>query len=707
MNENADQYGTLEILGGSYTINDYSFVGYGSNSVGRLIMKGGLLKSTSEKRALQIGTGVDSRGYVTLEGGTIDYAQNVLVGNNTGAIGTLKFDSGKILTTNGTVRIGAAAGATGVLEIGDSYPDGLDMGKILFGVKDSIGILRVHGGEWSSLPDRFPNDGGGTAIFDLTEGAVFTNATTITIGKSDRTTGIKAESGTSFNCNGLRLNGMMEIEGGAKATFNDNAHIGYNNDCSGVLTVSGGEVVPAKQLVLGTGSNSTAKVVLSDGGSIATTSNQVLFNLADDSSSSFEISDGAMLKCRYFAVASSAGSGTARVIFDGGKFVCTDNTGSGHDIFPAHDNLTYELGTNGLDLTTLEKSIVIGGVLTGVGGLTYNGSQSLTFNAQPTYTGVTEVKASAIKLGSFSLPGGIKLNGGNVEYDGDGFPGPLVIDSRTNYTAIADAKYETYGYRILEGGKLVVALSSATVGATETFRKVQIPDGGDITDYVFAELPDSETLVKGVPSIDEDGVLKVTVAERELYDIPFTIGELRGINQLGKGGLVISNATGTVYFDGKNATNLTFTVKESEKLFVIASRSSNFNKGSLSVIVNGVKLETENEGQVEYTPTAGDYDTGIELTVTATGKTCKIKYVFVNAGPSVINENPVEYSYGTSNFELIDPVYGAHEFLGWTGPDGNPITAITPDTPYIGQGADDYYVITGTFKPWPFIIRLR
>ncbi|MDI1314511.1 autotransporter-associated beta strand repeat-containing protein [Prosthecobacter sp.] len=193
----------------------------------------------------------------------------------------------------------------------------------------------------------------------------------------------------------------------------------FANNGSATLTVSGTGAVTWASGSYGLSENGTANVVMNGGTLNMTSSGSSYFYLNGGNSAASNVSsivstislNAGVLSTRGFAMntssgASSAGSNRlAELRFNGGTLRATDNNGAANFI-PDSANLTSKvqaggavIDTNGFNITiadSLEHDSALGA--TADGGLTKNGTGTLTLTAANTYTGKTTVAAGTLAL---------------------------------------------------------------------------------------------------------------------------------------------------------------------------------------------------------------------------------------------------------------------------------------------------------------------
>lgn len=271
---------------------------------------------------------------------------------------------------------------------------------------------------------------------------------------------VKQGSGTQTLSGGMVLSGTVQIDAGTLAlrggTQLDSAAVGLNGSTS-VLDVAAGptQVVSTLTGVAGSvigldhatlsfgtaGDNTLASDIHGAGGQLVKVGNGV-----QTLSGNSDFSGGMNVQAGGILVGSNAALGTGTVTFaDATSLDATQATTLGNQI-RLNGNLDV-LGTHDLTLN---------GAVVGGGGITKNGSATLTLNGENTYIGATNVNAGTLALGA-----GASLDSGGV------------VDVQTGATFDLSAGNGTQTFGALTGGGAINmggnVLEVGSSGADETF----------------------------------------------------------------------------------------------------------------------------------------------------------------------------------------------------------------------------------------------
>ena len=171
----------------------------------------------------------------------------------------------------------------------------------------------------------------------------------------------------------------------------------------------------------------------------------------------------------------SSGSGTARSILNavtiGGNVTLGDGSNSGALTFSADANL----GSSTRILTTA-SAVTFSGNITGTGGITKQGSSTLTFNGTTsnTYNGLTTVSSGTLTLAKTAgnaIAGNVLVNGGDVSVT---VAGTQIADTATvevssgNFT-IGNGLNETVATVKLTGGNIIAGNATSILTASTLF----------------------------------------------------------------------------------------------------------------------------------------------------------------------------------------------------------------------------------------------
>ncbi|MFC5454382.1 beta strand repeat-containing protein [Prosthecobacter fluviatilis] len=365
-------------------------------------------------------------GLVSGLGGTLTLSgANTL--NFTGGISMTNLAS-TLLVTGGDVRVNSdgtfnAASVTvnsgGVLRF-QSGTQSFVKGLVVSGAGS---ILSFEG---ASATHSGTGDGNGNNGLQLDNGATMNvSAGTVVFANSNRafiqTSTINVTGGALTINNALFAQGpgtvsSVNVSAGS-LTLGSNTR--FANNGTATLTVSGTGAVTWANGSYGLSENGTANVVMNGGTLNMTSSGSSYFFLNGGNQSAANLSsfvstislNAGVLSTRGFAMntssgATSAGSNRLAVLnFNGGTLKATDNN-SATNFIPDSANLTSKvqaggavIDSNGFNVTiadSLEHDTALGA--TADGGLTKNGTGTLTLTAANTYTGKTTVAAGTLAL---------------------------------------------------------------------------------------------------------------------------------------------------------------------------------------------------------------------------------------------------------------------------------------------------------------------
>lgn len=280
---NATNAGTLNLAGGSLTINAQSMLG-------------------------RNGTGT-----VNQTGGTFDCnSQLAWIGYYAGSTGSYNLSSG--LITNGWLRTGGSAGSVGTFTLsGDGV---VKIGTDAYVGNGGTGRLTQSGGTWDNGGNtlRVAGDTGGNGTYVMT-GGTLTNAT-VTLGYGSGASGTVTMNGGTMSLaaktftvgSAASSTGRFDMTGGVLT----NARVSIASDAgsTGAMTLSGNaQVWLSSQMQV---ANSGSGNLLQTGGTL-NGNNNIVFASVGSGSGIYTISGGVLTNAK-LRVAWSTGPGTFRVI---------------------------------------------------------------------------------------------------------------------------------------------------------------------------------------------------------------------------------------------------------------------------------------------------------------------------------------------------------------------------------------------------------
>lgn len=535
--------------------------------------------------------------------------------------GTVRMQSGAQVFNNGL----KVDGASTVLNFEGAAITVNGIGGGSSGEQDSLeilnsGTLNVSAGTVNLTPSRVWMQ---TGTFNITGGAVSMSNTLI------------AQSASAT----ARIN----VSGG---TLSLTAANRFANNGAAILTISGSGAVTWSVGGTGLSENGTGSIVM-DGGTLSLASsgttylylnggNGAAFNTAVTSSIAL---NAGVLSTRGFAMNPGANSTNrlAELRFNGGTLRATDNNGAGNFI-PSHANLTSKvqaggavIDTNGFNITiadNLEHDTVLGA--TADGGLTKNGTGTLTLSGANTYTGITTLNAGTLAIanntgGTVAYSGQISGQGGLLTLSGTdtlNFTGGLSMtnvastivatgsDVRINSTGVFNAAVTASG-----GGMLRFQ------SGTQTFTKGLVASGaGSVLSFEGAAATHSgsgDGNANNGLQLDNGGSLNVSAGTVVFNNSTRAFIQTSTINVTG-GSLTMNNAlfaqgTGTVSNVNVSAGSLTlggnvrFANNGTATLTISGTGAATWAMGSYGLSENGTGNVVMNGGTLSMTSSGSSY----------------------------------------------------------------------------------------------------
>ncbi|MCU0796674.1 MAG: hypothetical protein MUF31_12165 [Akkermansiaceae bacterium] len=399
----------------------------GAGGEGTLDWDAGTLNRNGDGGWMVVGLGGSSgNGSFNIGGGTINAANDTIVGLNNGSTGALNLTGGTynaggiwvgrdggtgtwdvsgtstLLTSSGEIYIGGNSNSTGTFTIASgtvNWNNWVNVGR-----DGGTGTLEMTGGTLSvERALRIGFGLGGIGTLTLSGGAQITAATIseiVVIG------GDKGDGEATVSGSGTLLKSVGEL------------YVGNDDDSIGTLTVSGGRVESGSWMGIGR-NGSTGTLTIEGTGEVEQGitdpgSRLELTNFDKATSATLNLNGGTLTTNGIV----SGSNGTRAVFLNGGL------------LKPRINNLSFLEGmstvtvqTGGARIDTDSKSIAINQSMVGTpgdGGLTKSGEGILYLNGVNTYNGTTTVTAGELG-GTGSVSGSLVIQNGATVSPGDDF----------------------------------------------------------------------------------------------------------------------------------------------------------------------------------------------------------------------------------------------------------------------------------------------
>tara|TARA_R110001599_G_scaffold64023_3_gene178708 strand:- start:298511 stop:301630 length:3120 start_codon:yes stop_codon:yes gene_type:complete len=470
--------GTVTVTGAGSNLTTLATVLVGRFGEGTLnIQAGGLVRTNS----LGIGYGNTGTGTLNLLGSSgsrgileINYLNHIgIPGNNGTAI--VNFDGGILRATSnqadyfqrfvdGEVTIGGG----GLFFDTQSYSVATDLGLQGSGglTKQGSGTLTLTG--TSSYSGDTVVEGGKLIIED---GGSVSSAAGV-VGKDTGTTGIVEVKGggASWTSSGALTigdvgNGTLLISAGGVVS-SAGAKLAIDLNGRGTITVTGDGSRWDSSANIGIGINGDASLTISDGGVVKAGTHTVTvgsaFNTAQINLNGTSGARGVL------EAGQLAGGGTTlnKVNFNGGILRLTANQSFLFNSFAAGHSVTINAGGAFVDTQAFNAHIAAAGMLQGAGGLTKQGSGTLSVAGSNMYDGNTTVEGGTLQFDSYAQSASQTLGVGAAS---DTSYGKLAVTNTATFDADAKISVDVAGSNTLVRGQLLTSVISAGTLTSTTF----------------------------------------------------------------------------------------------------------------------------------------------------------------------------------------------------------------------------------------------
>lgn len=414
--------GTVNVDGGTLNLPNGSrlYIAQSPGSVGEVkVTNNGTINVAND----WIVVGRGGSGKLTLESGTITKAgaEHVAIGDLAGT-GVVDHTGGTFNANAGEFRIGLNVGATGTYNLGTGAVLNTTFWTAV-GRSGGTGILNVNGGTLTKTGGGMfmvgARDGGAsTGTVNQTAGTVNINDGQLWLGQNandanGKSSGTYNLSGGTLNVNnwiGIGReggNGVLNVSGGTLNKTGDGGFhvvVGQGNSTNtGKMTVSDNGIVNIQTGALWVSENSAGEVAISGNGLLQVGAVQVAV-LETGGAGNLKLNGGILKTGRIFG-----GGGLANVEFNGTTIQATANQTAFLENIDSADikagGAKFDTGAFNIAIGTPDT---FGQVLTGTGagGLTKEGTGTLTLNSPNTYQGPTTVTAGKLVVSTASLATG-------------------------------------------------------------------------------------------------------------------------------------------------------------------------------------------------------------------------------------------------------------------------------------------------------------
>lgn len=467
--------GTVTVTGADSSWNSTGQFEVGSNGIGTLTIEDG---GSVTSGTTYIGYLASGRGTLNLNG--TDGARGVLATGFVGiysnlASGTINFNGGILRATGNQADFIRKFNTSNIeIQAGGAF---IDSNGFNIGVStnfDGVGGLTKLGAGTLTLTGTSSYSGdtvveGGKLIIE--DGGSVSSAAGV-VGKDTGTTGIVEVKGggASWTSSGALTigdvgNGTLLISAGGVVS-SAGAKLAIDLNGRGTITVTGDGSRWDSSANIGIGINGDASLTISDGGVVKAGTHTVTvgsaFNTAQINLNGTSGARGVL------EAGQLAGGGTTlnKVNFNGGILRLTANQSFLFNSFAAGHSVTINAGGAFVDTQAFNANIAAFGMLQGAGGLTKQGSGTLSVAGSNTYDGNTTVEGGTLQFDSYAQSASQTLGIGaasNTSY------GKLAVTNTATFDADAKISVDVAGSNTLARGQLLTSVISAGTLTSTTF----------------------------------------------------------------------------------------------------------------------------------------------------------------------------------------------------------------------------------------------
>jgi fibronectin-binding autotransporter adhesin len=542
-------------------------------------------------------------GTTTVDGGVLALADSGTTLTAAGALYVGYNATGAVSVTAGTVsvstaHIGFRPGSSGAVTVSG-------------GILGTGDILEVGSANTSS------------ATLLLSGGAIRDNAALLSVNATANAT-VTVSGGTWTNTGsfyiGLEGPAVFTMTGGTVSSGNE-IYIGRNGVANGAATVSGGVLSAPNRLAIGY--SSTGSLTVADSGSVSAGTVQLAFNSAG--TGTLNLNGGTLSTGQ---ISENIGTGGGHINLNGGTLRATASQADFISGFEAGD---VQLLSGGAVLDTQTFAIGIAAGLQGAGGLTKQGTGTLTLSGANTFTGATTISA-----GTLVLTGGAALANS----------GAIVLDASDATLSVVTS--ETIGSLAGVAGSTVTLSSGAT-----------LTTGGNHASTTFSGI------ISGAGALTKTGAGTFTLSGVNTYTGPTTIsaGTL-SVATLDFGGAASglgasSNAAANLVLDG-GALRYTGGFTLTDRLLTLGLQGGTLDASgsgelifSLSspIVLTGTNsmrtLTLSGTGSSYLGLSLGDNGTGATTLVKTGSGTWRLNNTNTYTGPTIVSAGTLSVGGGT------------------------------------------------------------